>query len=283
MKFKKLISIVILVLMITSISYAEDNSNMGSVGEGYGTPDFDIRTIELWQTQSVNIPIAKISLWNEETKEIVDSFIVSSYSNEDLQDLRLVSNMTKVEYMELGGQLNDEIKNSLAVEDEYIRVSNIIHIPDFPKLLLKSDEGNVFNKAKEYFSNQNNMKTLLSSFRVDNEDAHKLILVIEPMGIFKVNNETTETLILLTSAEIGLLSYNKHQMFNCYIHAGEMDIMPFTSYYYTQLYQVIPFSTFKTNKEKLVNILPCNNKYKNSTSIRTKYNNSRQIRNKYNK
>ena len=36
MKFKKLISIiVILVLMITSISFAEDNSNMGSVGEGY--------------------------------------------------------------------------------------------------------------------------------------------------------------------------------------------------------------------------------------------------------
>ena len=268
MKFKKLISIiVILVLMITNISFAEDNSNMGSVGEGYGTPDFDIRTIELWQTQSVNIPIAKISLWNEETKEIVDSFIVSSYSNEDLQDLRLVSNMTKVEYMELGGQLNDEIKNSLAVEDEYIQVSNIIHIPNFPKLLLRSDEGNVFNKAKEYFSNQNNMKTLLSSFRVDNEDANKLILLIEPMGIFKVNNKNNETLILLTSAEIGLLSYNKHQMFNCYIHTGEMDIIPFTSYYYTQLYQVIPFSTFKTNKEKLVNILPCNNKYKNSWTV----------------
>ena len=120
------------------------------------------------------------------------------------------------------------------------------------------------------------MKTLLGSFRVDNEDANKLILLIEPMGIFKVNNGTvdipesfkeTETLILLSSAEIGLLSYNNHQIFNCNVQDDGVNITPFKSYYHTQLYQVIPFSTFKTNKEKLVNILPCNNKYKSSWTI----------------
>lgn len=277
MKYKKLIiGIIILVFLLKSFVFAEDNANIGSVGEGYGTTDFDFRKIGMWESQS-NISIAKISLWDEETKEIVDSFVVSNYSSEDFgEEFRLMSKMSKPEYMKLNGQLNDKIKNSLEIEDEYTYLKKLIHIPDFPLILIRTDEGDVYGNVKKYFNDKNKILELLNSFSIDRDNNKNLILLIEPMGIFKVNEGTpddpfsyreTETLILLTAAEIGLLSYNNHPIINCYVGEDEFNIMPFTSFYHTQIYQVIPFSCFKTKKEKLENIKPCNSRHMNSWTI----------------
>ena len=86
------------------------------------------------------------------------------------------------------------------------------------------------------------------------------------MGIFRVTDgiyedaesaRANETLVLLSPAEIGLLSYNEYPIFNYNLYDKNNDtIMPFASYYYTQLYQVIPFSIYKVDIERLRQIKP---------------------------
>lgn len=262
-KFK--VMFMIFLFLLTNLIYADDNTNAGSVSENFGTIHQDIATLNIWESQS-NISIARIGLYNGETKEMIDRFIVSNFPFEDLKDIRLASTMTKTEYIALNGKITNEISDYLENKDEYLYIPSIVHIPDFPQLLIKNEE-NVYNNIKAYFNDYNKVQNLTNIFNVDYSNGiENLILLIEPMGIFRVTDgiyedaesaRANETLVLLSSAEIGLLSYNEYPIFNYNLYDKNNDtIMPFASYYYTQLYQVIPFSIYKVDIERLRQIKP---------------------------
>ena len=280
-KLKKLVILLLLFLFSltnTVCVYADENTNAGSAAKDFGTLGFDIRTLGMWENQG-DISIAKVSLWNNETSEIIDTFIVSNYSDDVLNELRLMSKYNKIQYINQGMTINNEIIQYLTYENKYLYVSNIVTIDNFPEMLIKSDTGNTYDNIKNYFNNDENIKTLINTFDYD-RSYKDITLLIEPLGIFKVNQgnvddpesyRETETLIALSSAEIGLLLYNDFPILNInLVDTNSGTFTPFLDYYFTPLFRIMPFSCFKEDIEKIHSINPINNKYKANWTITAK-------------
>ena len=279
MKKKSILLFFIIIFSLTNIMYlyAEDNNtNIGSVGDSEDAIWYN-SSMDDQDSQYTDISWARISLFNGDTKEKLDTFIVSNYFDEDYKEVRLMSpEMTKIDYINLNGNLTNELKGYLVIEDEYITLSDVKVDSNFPKLLIpKFKEERAVGNIREYFNDSEKVKFLLSSFRdIDDNNINNLVLLIEPMSLFKYNindeailpEDFVYSYILLTCAEVGLLSYNNHFILDSKI-GSERGITPFKDYYYTTMYNMLPFSCFKIDINKLDNILPCDNKYKNSWTI----------------
>lgn len=277
MKKKYIILFLIFLFSLTNLFFANaDNANIGSIGDKLGTTDWDISLNEILDN-GINASIAKVSIWNAENEQKIDSFIVSDLSISDLQGVRIMSNLTKPEYAKQNYQLTDSQNAALDIEERYMYVDKIITVPNFPHLLINQDSGTKFEKVKNYFTDEENLEKLFEVFKIKDEDKQKAVLLIEPLGIFKDYSgdyeaenleeyQATETLILLSSAELGLLSSNRHPILGKNVIDNSLvGIQPFASYYYKEMFQVMPFSCFKIYAEKLKSIKPLNNTPSNWT------------------
>ena len=270
-------------LSLIMIVNAEDNDNVnaGSAAEGYGTIDFDIRFLGMWEGASP-ISLAKVSLWDNKTNKTIDTFIVSNYSIDDLKDVRLMSKLNKIQYINQGMTISDNIIESLQYKDEYDYISKVVTIDNFPECLIKEymvyDGGNTHETIHNYFGDTNNIQKLLNTFNYNGQD--DITFLIEPLGLFIVNQGNiddpqsyyeTETVIALSCTELGLLLHNEHPILNIKLaetNAGAYT--PFLDFYYTPIFRTMPFSCFKVDIGKIQTIKPIKDKYKHLFTITTK-------------
>lgn len=284
---KKIIKVLMLCflfsLSLIIIVNAEDNDNVnaGSAAEGYGTIDFDIKFLGMWEGASP-ISLAKVSLWDNETNKTIDTFIVSNYSIDDLKNVRLMSKLNKIQYINQGMTISDNIIESLQYKDEYDYISKVVTIDNFPECLIKEymvyDGGNTHETIHNYFGDTNNIQELLNTFNYNGQD--DITFLIEPLGLFIVNQGNiddpqsyyeTETVIALSCTELGLLLHNEHPILNIKLtetNAGSYT--PFLDYYYTPIFRTMPFSCFKVDIGKIQTIKPIKDKYKHLFTITAK-------------
>lgn len=279
MSIKKILRYIIMISFLIVLNIFDvhaDNTNIGAMDQNN---DLDYSDYDAVMYSIRDINIARISLWNVDTNTIIDRKTFSNKSFNEFKNMRILSNMTKPEYIKLNGKMTKELTDSLEYEEEYRYLSQIITIKDLPRFLLGvgyKDSEKVIDEINEYFNNEEKLNNLIKNFTYLSDEQIKkwneqnIIMLVEPLASITIHNgdfetyKDTEQQILLSCVEMGLLAYNDDPLLKIYRFPDSNNLKTMKEYYKDLFFNAMPFSCFKNNIEKLKIIEPIDNFYKNN-------------------